>query len=87
MWKRWLEEGGKLPNDYLLRQLGGALKYEWRVNAQGQQVLLMESKRAFKKRMSADPQNPAGGPSPERTCSRVRRRPLPSHRGAPILQV
>jgi hypothetical protein len=65
LWKRALDNGASIPNDPAIISLGSSLRYEWRTDGKGQKVLLMEDKRAFKKRLSVDPQNPMGGPSPD----------------------
>jgi hypothetical protein len=66
MWKRALENGASIPPDKAIIALGSSLRYEWRTDSKGKKVLLMEDKKAFKKRLSADPQNnPMGGPSPD----------------------
>ena len=64
LWRKALEEGAGVPNDRALIHLGSALKYEWRESG-GKKLLLLEDKKAFKKRMAADPTNPMGGPSPD----------------------
>ena len=64
-WKRALENGASTAKDQAVVALGSAIKYEWRENQKGKKVLLIEGKKEFKKRLSADPKNPMGGPSPD----------------------
>lgn len=62
----WLEEEGKsMPNDMKLRIQASAMRYEWKINADGTRKLLIESKKDYRSRMAADPKNKMAGPSPD----------------------
>lgn len=67
MWgtfKTWMEQGGRIPEDKAIWDMGAAIRYEWR-ESKGQRLLLIEDKKAFKSRMAADPKNKSAGPSPD----------------------
>jgi len=67
MWstfKKWMEDGGRIPNDKSIWEMGAAIRYEWR-SSKSIRLLLIEDKKEFKSRMSADPRNRSSGPSPD----------------------
>lgn len=64
--KEWLEEGNKsIEPDRDMRLHGASIRYTYKSGPDGSKRLLMEDKKDYKARMSADPKNKASGPSPD----------------------
>lgn len=63
--KRAIENGAMVPNDQELIRLGSQIKVVPKEDVKGRKMLLLENKKAFRKRLANDPTMPQTGPSPD----------------------